>query len=87
MNTWAEDLFNYYINLNPPSLLPDNIQWLYPQQQEEVQKVLRQFLNKFYVDKHKRTLILRINPGRYGAGITGVNFTAAKQLKEFLRHR
>ena len=24
-----------------------------------------------------------INPGRYGAGITGINFTAAKQLKEY----
>jgi hypothetical protein len=27
--------------------------------------------------------VLGINPGRYGAGITGVNFTAPKQLKEF----
>ena len=26
--------------------------------------------------------MLGINPGRYGAGITGVNFTAPKQLKE-----
>jgi len=83
MNTWANNLFNYYVNLNPPLLLPENIEWLYPQQQRDVQDVLRQFLNKFYSDKEKRTLILGINPGRHGAGITGVNFTAAKQLKEF----
>src|SRR5690348_16590569 len=82
MNTWADNLFNYYIHLTPPSILPENIEWLYPQQQKEVQDVLRQFLNKFYPDKEKRALILGINPGRYGAGITGVNFTAAKQLKE-----
>jgi hypothetical protein len=27
-------------------------------------------------------MILGINPGRFGAGITGINFTAPKQLKE-----
>jgi len=83
MNTWADNLFIYYTNLNPPGVLPDNIHWLYPQQQKEVQDTLQHFLKKFYSDKEKRTLILGINPGRYGAGITGVNFTAAKQLKEF----
>jgi hypothetical protein len=83
MNTWADNLFNYYTNLNPSIQLPENIQWLYPQQHKEVQTILRQFLKKFYSDKEKRTLVLGINPGRYGAGITGVNFTAPKQLKEF----
>lgn len=28
--------------------------------------------------------MLGINPGRFGAGVTGVNFTAPKQLKEYL---
>jgi hypothetical protein len=83
MNTWADNLFIYYTNLNPPGVLPDNIHWLYPQQQKDVRDTLQHFLKKFYSDKEKRTLILGINPGRYGAGITGVNFTAAKQLKEF----
>ena len=27
-------------------------------------------------------MLLGINPGRFGAGITGVNFTAPKQLRE-----
>ena len=31
------------------------------------------------------SLMLGINPGRYGAGITGVNFTAPRQLKENCR--
>jgi hypothetical protein len=83
MNNWDANLFNYYLHLSPPSVLPSQVEWLFPQQQKEVQDVLRQFLDKFYPDKEKRYLILGINPGRYGAGITGVNFTAAKQLKEF----
>jgi hypothetical protein len=30
-------------------------------------------------------LLLGINPGRYGAGITGINFTAPKQLREYCK--
>lgn len=83
MSTWARNLFDYYRTLNFPPELPDDIQWLYPQKEPVVQSVLKSFLNKFYNDIEKRTLILGINPGRFGAGITGVNFTAAYQLKEF----
>lgn len=83
MSTWAHNLFQFYNRLNPPENLPEGISWLYPQKQEAVQKILRQFLNKFYSDENKRLVLLGINPGRYGAGITGINFTAPKQLKEY----
>jgi len=43
-------------------------------------KLVQQFLLKFYNDTHSRRLIFGINPGRLGAGITGVNFTAPRQL-------
>ena len=82
MSTWANKLFHFYTNLNPPEYLPADIKWLYPQKQEDVQNILMRFLQKFYSDDRERTLLLGINPGRYGAGITGINFTAGKQLKE-----
>ncbi len=44
--------------------------------------LVQQFFKKYYADKNKRKLIFGINPGRFGAGITGINFTAPKQLKE-----
>ena len=44
--------------------------------------VVKAFLQKYFNDVRKRKLILGINPGRFGAGITGVNFTAAKQLTD-----
>ena len=47
--------------------------------------ILEGFLKKYYSDDHERILLLGINPGRYGAGITGINFTAPKQLKEICR--
>ena len=82
MKTWAEHLYEFYSSLKPKQALPNNIQWLYPQQNEEVMQVVQQFLQKYFNDTGKRKLFLGINPGRFGAGVTGVNFTAPKQLAE-----
>ena len=40
------------------------------------------FYNKYYSDNNARHLILGINPGRFGAGITGIPFTDPKRLIE-----
>jgi hypothetical protein len=83
MKTWAEHLLSFYSNFKPPKQLPNDIEWLYPQKNASVLKILEQFLHKYYNDSNSRRILLGINPGRFGAGITGVNFTAPKQLKEF----
>lgn len=44
--------------------------------------VIKTFYTKFYNDKKPRHLILGINPGRFGAGSTGVPFTDTKRLME-----
>jgi hypothetical protein len=44
--------------------------------------VISQFYNKFYNDARSRHLILGINPGRFGAGVTGIPFTDTKRLTE-----
>lgn len=80
MPSTAEKIFTFYKNLQPPAVLPNNIEWLYPQQDKAIMKTVKQFLQKFYNDSNKRNLIVGINPGRFGAGITGVNFTAPRQL-------
>lgn len=40
------------------------------------------FYGKYYNDTRERSIILGINPGRFGAGITGVPFTDPKRLKD-----
>src|SRR6478672_11168433 len=80
--TWAEHIIQYYKNLQPPVPLPEEIQWLHPQFNKEVMDVVDQFYTKYYSDQNPRTIILGINPGRYGAGVTGVNFTAPRQLRQ-----
>lgn len=80
---WATHLFSFYNTLEPPKNLPDQIEWLYPQKEPGVMKIVEQFLQRYYSDDKPRKIFLGINPGRFGAGVTGVNFTAPRQLKEF----
>ena len=63
--------------------LPDGVSWLLPLKElpESVQ-VAKLFLEKYYLDARPRTLILGINPGRFGAGITNVAFTGPVSLEK-----
>ena len=81
--TLAVKLISFYQNLKAPKNLPKGIDVMFPQQNPKVVKVIKQFFKKFYSDNHPRHLIFGINPGRFGAGTTGINFTAPKQLKEY----
>lgn len=79
-HSWAQHIIQFYNGLRPPARLPNGIAWLYPQQSPLVQEVMQLFFQKFYADTQSRKLIVGINPGRFGAGVTGVNFTASRQL-------
>jgi hypothetical protein len=46
-------------------------------------KISDAFYDKYYNDYEKRYMILGINPGRFGAALTGVPFTDFKRLEEF----
>jgi len=81
MTVLAEHLINFYKSLRPPRL-PSGVDILFPQRHEEVMKVVETFFYKYYNDTYSRRLIFGINPGRFGAGTTGINFTAPKQLTE-----
>ena len=76
-------LIEFYTQLKPPTNLPKGIEVLYPQKDPEVVEIIEKFFTKYFNDDHPRRVMLGINPGRHGAGITGVNFTAPKQLKEY----
>ncbi|MGZ4000508.1 MAG: uracil-DNA glycosylase family protein, partial [Mucilaginibacter sp.] len=47
---------------------------------EQTMAISNAFYRKFYSDSNKRHLILGINPGRFGAGLTGIPFTDTKRL-------
>jgi hypothetical protein len=83
MASFADKIIDFYKSLQPPLVLPKNIEILFPQKNEDVMNVVETFFVKFYNDNNPRRLIFGINPGRFGAGTTGINFTAPRQLKEF----
>ncbi len=82
MHTMADKLIDFYLSIKPPLNLPPGIEILFPQKDKQVIELVKNFLKKYFNDHSPRRLMLGINPGRFGAGITGVNFTAPKQLKE-----
>lgn len=47
---------------------------------KEALNISAKFYKKFYDDNNPRHIILGINPGRFGAGVTGVPFTDTKRL-------
>ena len=82
MQLISSELIQFYRSLRVGFELPKGIELLYPQADEAVMETMTAFFNKFYSDRHPRQMLFGINPGRFGAGTTGINFTAPKQLTE-----
>jgi hypothetical protein len=80
----ATDYYNFFTQLHISAALPKNVEVLNPYVNQEVLDVNRLFYNKFYSDTHTRVLVLGINPGRFGAGITGIAFTDPIELEQNL---
>ncbi len=74
--------FNASLDMSHIQLPPD-IRAMNPFREENarlINRVTQQFYKRFYNDNRKRKLIVGINPGRLGAGLTGVPFTDTKRL-------
>jgi hypothetical protein len=74
--------FNRKVEFN--GRLPEGIKIMNPFRSEDdyILQVSSAFYRKFYDDNSQRHLILGINPGRFGAGFTGVPFTDTRRLTE-----
>ena len=82
MPNLPDNLIHFYQSLQPPKYLPKSIEVLFPQKNLGVMDLVKKFFKKYFNGDHPKRMMLGINPGRFGAGITGINFTAPKQLKE-----
>jgi hypothetical protein len=80
--TLASKLIEFYKTLTPPRQLPKGTEILFPQKSKEVMGIVNVFYKKYFNDNNPRRLLFGINPGRFGAGITGINFTGPRQLKD-----
>src|ERR1700743_3523725 len=75
MSTQAAAILDFYRKLKPGFALPAGISIMNPYQERGAWEVASQFYTKFYGDERPRAFIFGINPGRHGAGVTGVPFT------------
>jgi hypothetical protein len=81
MKTFADKIITYNKLLDFSGSLPQGIRIMNPfKEDKNVLTISSQFYKKFYADNGPRSLILGINPGRFGAGLTGVPFTDPKRL-------
>lgn len=80
--TQAEAILAFYRGMRPRFALPRGITLMNPYREPEAWAAAQQFYRKFYSDKQPRAYIFGINPGRHGAGVTGVPFTDPIRLAE-----
>jgi hypothetical protein len=83
MTTFADRAVAYYNALTPPAALPPGVGAMNPYETPDVQRIISEFYSKFYSDTNPRVFVLGINPGRFGAGVTGVSFTTPQNLRRY----
>lgn len=82
MDTFAKRVINFNDQLHFKGKLPMDIRVMNPfKENKEVVIISKAFYEKYYNDYKRRHIILGINPGRFGAGCTGVPFTDSKRLE------
>lgn len=83
MSTFANQAITYYNSLSAPATLPPGVGVMNPYQQPDVERIVDEFYTKFYSDANPRVFMLGINPGRFGAGVTGISFTTPQNLRRY----
>lgn len=78
--TWAQQIVAFNRRLRHGASLPKGIRTLNPFADANAVRIAQAFYGRYYHDRQPRHLILGINPGRLGAGVTGIPFTDSKRL-------
>lgn len=82
MTTFGSRLYRFYTQLAPPPM-PRGVVAMNPYRDPAARRYVRAYLDRYYGDAGGRLLAFGINPGRFGAGITGVTFTDPVALADF----
>ncbi|MCA0236685.1 MAG: DUF4918 family protein [Bacteroidetes bacterium] len=81
--SFSDQVIAFTRSLRVPDIaLPNGFEWLFPYDQPETMQALSTFYERFYTGSQARTFLFGINPGRFGAGITGVPFTDPVRLEK-----
>jgi uracil DNA glycosylase superfamily protein len=72
--TFGSRAVRFYGKLHAPAV-PAGVRVMNPYAEPRVRGYVRAFLTRYFDDNQPRVLVFGINPGRFGAGLTGVTFT------------
>lgn len=75
-------IIDFYHSLVPDFDVPEGVNIMNPYDEQSTSAVAERFYRNFYHDHKPRILLFGINPGRFGAGVTGVPFTDPIRLQE-----
>ena len=70
-----KQILDFLFNLRWNTALPSGVQVLNPWMDTDVQELCARFYTRYFGDHQPRTLLMGINPGRFGGGVTGIAFT------------
>lgn len=79
--TFADNALGFFRTLSLSAPLPAGVGVMNPYQEPAAYALCEKFYHRFYGDEAPRTIVLGINPGRFGAGITGIPFTDPVKLQ------
>jgi hypothetical protein len=83
MKTFADRVIAFNNSLHYEGELPPGIGIMNPfRENKEAVIASEQFYHRYYNDNNTRHILIGINPGRFGAGQTGVPFTDPIRLRE-----
>jgi hypothetical protein len=77
----ADRILDYHFQLRPDWELPEGVELLFPYDRPETRAAMTAFYQKYYDDRDGRIFLFGINPGRFGAGVTGIPFTDPVRLQ------
>jgi len=80
-NLFSQKILKFFSDLKTPASLPRGVHVLNPYQEAEVFNLCYRFYTQYYADTNPRSIILGINPGRFGGGLTGIPFTDPIKLQ------
>ncbi|HVX48528.1 MAG TPA: uracil-DNA glycosylase family protein [Chitinophagaceae bacterium] len=78
----SNNILSFLFNMQLPFALPNGIDVLDVHKDAAVRNACTTFYKSFYHDSRPRHLLLGINPGRFGGGITGIPFTDPIRLQQ-----
>jgi len=80
--SFAQRVIDFHFNLEDKWKLPKGVELIQPFTSKDTKDTFKTFYSKYFNDYSNRYFLFGINPGRFGAGVTGVPFTDPKILEE-----